>query len=274
MEDSAQSVVIRNDEQSVATLTVNRPDKMNAANRQVLDALNVHLDELESDDTVDVVIITGAGEQAFVAGADINELAKRRPFDGLEAYMQRTYNRIASFPKPTIAAVGGYALGGGCELSLACDIRVASTNAVFGLPETGLGIIPAAGGTQRLVELVGRGPALDMIITGRKITAEEAKQWGLVTYLTDRENLLAEAAKVAERIRRKGPSAVMLARQVIAHTARSGAETGMFVERLAQSLLYSSAEKKEGTSAFLEKRHPDYKPVQGKHWPEPEDEAN
>lgn len=268
-----ESVVLRSDDNAVATLTINRPDKMNAANRQVLDALNTRLDELESDNSIDVVIITGAGTDAFVAGADINELAMRRPFDGLEAYMQRTYDRIAGFGKPTIAAVGGYALGGGCELALACDIRVASDNAVFGLPETGLGIIPAAGGTQRLVELVGRGPAIDMIITGRKVSAEEAKQWGLVTYLTERENLLAEAAKVAERIRRKGPSAVALARQVVAHTARSGSETGMFVERLAQSVLYASAEKKEGTSAFVEKRHPDFKSVQGQHWPEPAEDA-
>lgn len=257
------STVLRRDNEAVATLTVNRPEKMNAASRQVLDELNSHLDELERDATVDVLIITGAGEKAFVAGADINELAKRRPLDGLEAYMQRTYGRIAHFPKPVIAAVNGYALGGGCELALACDIRVASDNAVFGLPETGLGILPGAGGTQRLVEAVGRGPAIDMIITGRRISAAEAQQWGLVTYVTDAESLLPQAAKIAERIRRKGPTAVALVRQVVAHSAAASEETGMFVERLAQSLLYATAEKNEGVEASLAKRHPDFAAFKG-----------
>lgn len=259
------SVVRRSDANAVATLTVDRPEKKNAANRQVVEELNGHLDEIESDDSVNVVIITGAGEDSFVAGADINELARRKPLDGLEAYMQRTYDRIAAFPKPTIAAVGGYALGGGCELSLACDIRVASDNAVFGLPETGLGIMPAAGGTQRLVELAGRGPAIDMIITGRKVSAEEAQQWGLVTYVTDRPSLLDVAAKVAERIQRKGPTAVALAREVVAHSAGASPQAGMFIERLAQSVLYATAEKKEGTEAFLAKRHPDFDSVRGQH---------
>ncbi|AWB84446.1 enoyl-CoA hydratase [Corynebacterium liangguodongii] len=260
-----EATVIRNDQDGVATLTVNRPDKMNAANREVLAALNSHLDDIEDDESVDVIIITGAGEKAFVAGADINELAARQALDGLEAYMQRTYSRLAAFAKPTIAAINGYALGGGCELALACDIRVASDNAVFGLPETGLGIMPAAGGTQRLVTLAGRGLALDMIITGRRISAEEAKQAGLVTYLTDQETLIAQAEKVAERIRRKGPTAVNLARKVVAAGAKVDEETGLFIERLAQSVLYATAEKKEGTSAFLDKRHPDFGSVRGQH---------
>ncbi|MDO5670157.1 MAG: enoyl-CoA hydratase-related protein [Corynebacterium sp.] len=254
----SNDLILRNDTDGVAELTINRPEAMNAMSRPVIDRLNEHLDDIDADSSVDVVIITGAGDKAFVAGADIKELSQRGPLDGLEAYMQRTYDRLQSFSRPLIAAVNGYAFGGGNELALACDIRVGSTNAQFALPESGLGILPSAGATQRLPGIVGRGLAADMIITGRRIDAAEARNCGLITYLVDPEELLTEAHKVAQRIRRKGPLAVSLIRQLLVRGSRVDHETGILLERLAQSVLFASEEKREGTAAFIEKRHPDF----------------
>lgn len=254
-------LIIRDDTDGVAQLTINRPEAMNAMNRSVIDRLNEHLDAIDIDDSIDVVIITGAGDKAFVAGADIKELAKRGPLDGLEAYMQRTYDRLGSFSKPLVAAVNGYAFGGGNELALACDIRVGSTNAQFALPEAGLGILPSAGGTQRLPNIVGRGLAADMIITGRRIDADEARTANLITYLVEPEDLLPTAHKVAQRIRCKGPLAVSLIRQLLIRGGRVDHETGILLERLAQSVLFASPEKQEGTAAFVEKRPADFHSV-------------
>ncbi|MCQ9342998.1 enoyl-CoA hydratase-related protein [Corynebacterium sp. 153RC1] len=266
MTDSTHSQLVqRQDEDGVAVLTINQPEKLNAASRPVLETLAAHLDDIEVDSNVDAIIITGQGDTSFVAGADIHELAKRAPLDALESYMQRLYDRIAEFPKPTIAAVNGYALGGGNELAMACDIRIASPNAIFGLPETGLGILPAAGGTQRLAKLVGVGVALDIIITGRRLNAEEALRWGLVNYVVEQSELLDEAHKIAQRIRRKGITAVALVREVLQRGSRVDHQTGMLLERLAQGVLYATAEKQEGTKAFLEKRHPDFRSVRGEH---------
>lgn len=254
-------LVLRTDSEGVAVLTINRPDRHNALDKHVQEELHKLLDALSTDNSVDVVIFTGAGDQAFVAGADINELAVRTPVDGLDAKMQGLYDRIANFSKPSIAAVNGYAFGGGHELALACDIRIGSTQALFALPETGLGILPAAGGTQRLTALVGQGLALDMIITGRRLTAEEALQCSLITYLVQPEELLDTAHNVAQRIRRKGPLAVKLSREVVKRGLKVDTETGLLLERLAQSVLYSTEEKAEGTQAFQEKRRPDFHSV-------------
>lgn len=260
-ETASDDLVVRADKDAVARLTINRPEAKNAMNAHVMARLHEHLDAVEIDDNIDIVIFTGSGDESFVAGADINELAVRTPVDGLRAVMQRLYERIADFSKPTIAAVNGYAFGGGHELALACDIRVGSTAAQFALPETGLGIIPAAGGTQRLARIIGVGRATDVILTGRRLDASEAYQAGLMTELVEPEDLLETAHRTAQRIRRKGPMAIKLAKQVISHGFDADHQTGILLERLAQAVLYSTEEKKEGTTAFLEKRRPDFASV-------------
>lgn len=260
-QNPAQPIILREDTDGVAVLTINRPQALNAMNRQVLDKLSALLSDIEADDNIDVLIFTGAGEKSFVAGADINELATRSVRDGLDARMQRLYGRVAEFSKPTIAAVNGYAFGGGNELALACDIRICSTNAQFALPETGLGIIPAAGGTQRLARLVGLGRAVDMILTGRRMDAATALTAGLVTEVAGNETVLELAHQNAQRIRTKGPLAIRLVKSVVTHGLDADANTGMLLETLAQSLLYGTAEKAEGTQAFIDKRTPDFRSV-------------
>jgi enoyl-CoA hydratase/carnithine racemase len=173
--------------------------------------------------------------------------------------MQRLYDEIEGFEKPTIAAVNGYALGGGCELAMACDIRIASENARFGLPETALSIIPGAGGTQRLARLIGKGRAVEMILTGRMIDAGEAHIVGLVSRVVPRAGLIDAARETAGQILSKGPLAVRLAKLVVQTGFETDQQTGLVVERLAQTVLYTSEDKQEGTSAFVEKRDPDFK---------------
>lgn len=258
MSKVAEKLVLRNDAKGVAILTVNRPEKFNAMNQLVMAQLGEHLDDIEIDDQVDVVILTGSGGKAFVAGADIQELNKRLPYDAMIAVMQRLYDRIASFSKPTIAAVNGIAYGGGHELALACDIRVGSKDAVFALPETGLGIIPAAGGTQRLAKIVGLGVATDVILSGSRLKADRAYELGLLTELVEPAELLEAAQNKAQRVRSKGPLAIKLVKQVLLHGYDVDHETGMLLERLAQAVAYGNQEKAEGTRAFIEKREPDY----------------
>lgn len=261
MSEDTATLVLRDDTDGVAVLTVNRIDKFNAMNKSVLDRIEEHLAQIEHDDSIDVVIFTGAGDKAFVAGADIQELNRRVPYDGLIGGMQRLYEKVATYSKPTIAAVNGIAFGGGHELALACDIRIGSTNALFALPETGLGIIPAAGGTQRLAKIVGIGVATDLIMSGARLKAERAYQLGLITELVEPTELMDAAHKKAQRVRSKGPLALKLVKQVLQRGFDVDHETGMLLERLAQAVAYSSDEKAEGTSAFLEKRDPDYAAV-------------
>ncbi|HEY4536521.1 MAG TPA: enoyl-CoA hydratase/isomerase family protein, partial [Enteractinococcus sp.] len=201
MSEETLNLVLREDLDGVSVLTINRPEKFNAMNKHVLQRVEEHLDQLATDDSIDVVVFTGAGEKAFVAGADIQELNRRLPYDGIIGTMQRLYDKIASFSKPTIAAVNGIAFGGGHELALACDIRVGSTNALFALPETGLGILPAAGGTQRLAKIVGIGVATDMIMSGARLKADRAYELGLLTELVEPNELLEAAHEKAQRIR-------------------------------------------------------------------------
>ncbi len=242
----------------VAHVTINRPDARNAMNGQVLRRLGAVLTDLRTDDEVHAIILTGSGDKAFVAGADIRDLSQRSTAEGLRATMQRLYDQLAEIEKPTIAAVNGYAFGGGHELALACDIRIASSNAQFALPETGLGIIPAAGGTKRLAQLIGLGRATEMILTGRRLSAEEALSAGLVTDVVAPEELGATASSLAGRILSKGPLAAHLATTVVKHAYTSDHETAMLLERLAQSVLYSVSERSEGTTAFFEKRSPEF----------------
>jgi len=255
----AYETLLTDKQHGIGAIVVNRPDVRNAMNRRVMEDLRRALDEFREDDGVGIVVLTGAGEKAFVAGADIGELRERTARDGLAARMQRLYDEIEAYEKPTVAAVNGYALGGGLELAMACDIRIATENARFGLPETALSIIPGAGGTQRLARLVGKGRAMEMILTGRAVDAEEAWAIGLVTKVVPQAGLMDAARETAGQILSKGPLAVRLARLAVQTGFETDQRTGLVVERLAQALLYASEDKREGTSAFIEKRKPDFK---------------
>ncbi|CAM3877135.1 enoyl-CoA hydratase/isomerase family protein [Tsukamurella ocularis] len=245
-------------EGGIAVLTLNRPDVHNAINAQVQTALRAALDAVRGDPEAGAVIITGAGDSAFAAGADIGQLRDYDMGTGLTAAMQDLYDVVERFDKPTIAAVNGYALGGGCELAMACDIRIASDRARFGLPETTLSVLPGAGGTQRLARLIGVGRALEMILTGRAVRADEALTAGLVTAVVPPAELLDHARSVAARILAKGPVATRLAKLVVRSGANADQGTGQVIERLAQALLYTTDDKREGAAAFLDKRDPSW----------------
>lgn len=242
----------------IATVRLNRPEVRNAINAQVQADLHAALDRLRDDDSVGVVILTGAGDKAFAAGADIGELRDYDLQTGLGADMQRLYDEVEAFEKPTIAAVGGYALGGGCELAMACDIRLASDDARIGLPETTLSVLPGAGGTQRMARLVGIGRAVELILTGRMMSAEEALRVGWATDVVPRANLLDRARHTAGQILAKGPLAIRLAKLVVRSGMDTDRYTGLVIERLAQSLLYTTQDKAEGADAFLAARDPQW----------------
>jgi enoyl-CoA hydratase/carnithine racemase len=243
----------------IAVLTINRPEVRNAVNRQVQLDIRAALDAFRTDENVQVVIFTGAGEKAFVAGADISQVRTYTLHTALSSDLQRLYDDVEAFEKPTIAAVNGFALGGGCELAMSCDIRIAAETARFGLPETNLSVLPAAGGTQRLARLIGTGRAIEMILTGRLVNADEAQRIGLVTSVVPGDELLAKAREVAGQITAKGPLAIRLAKLVIRSGMDVDQRTGLVVERLAQALLYTTEDKTEGTEAFLNKRPPQLK---------------
>ncbi len=208
---------------------------------------------------VKVVILTGAGDKAFIAGADLNSLKVKKSTDCLGGAGQKALNQIQRCAKPVIAAVNGYAFGGGCETALACDFRVVSDNALFALPETGLGILPGAGGTQRLSRLIGLGRAQDVILLGRKIGGQEAVTIGLATKCVPQEELLSEARKMAEKLIAKGPIAIRIAKRVVQASLSGSQEIGELLEMLALSTLCSTEDKAEGVTSFLEKRAPEYK---------------
>lgn len=246
-------------EDRIAVLTVNRPDVRNALDSKTADEIRQGLGEVEGREDVGVVILTGAGDQAFVSGADIRELKTRTAFDGLRALNQTLFTLLEQFPKPIIAAINGYALGGGCELALACDIRVASDRARFGLPETGLGILPGAGGTQRLPRVVGMGRAKELILTGAIIDAAQAERIGLVSKVVPHEQLLPTAKEIAAQILTRSPLATRLAKLALNLAAETSLNSGLVVEKLSQSILYQSEDKLEGMTAFLEKRKPRFR---------------
>jgi len=238
----------------VAVVTINRPEVRNAVNAGVQQDLRAALDALRDDPEVGAVVFTGAGDRAFVAGADIGQLRDYTLHTALASVLQQLYDEIEAFAKPTIAAINGFALGGGCELALACDIRIAADSARLGLPETTLSVLPGAGGTQRLARLVGVGRAIELILTGRLVDAGEALQIGLVTTVVPQEDLLATSRRTAQTILAKGPLAVRLAKLVIRTGLDADQRTGLAVERLAQALLYTTDDKREGAEAFLAKR--------------------
>ncbi|SEA32532.1 enoyl-CoA hydratase [Thalassobacillus cyri] len=243
--------------EQLAYIIINSPEQRNALTKETLSEIKLALEQLRNDSTIKCVIFTGQGDKSFAAGADINQLNKKAPIDVFQVgNMQELYTFIESYEKPTIAMVNGYALGGGCELAMACDIRIASKNAKFGLPELNLGIIPSAGGTQRMSRLIGKGRALHLILTGKLITAEEAERIGLISECVSQDKLIEEVEKNAAQIVSKGPLAVKLAKMAIHNGYDADMQTGLLVEQLAQGILFSTEDKNEGTSAFLEKRTP------------------
>ena len=222
----------------IATITINRPEARNALDRQTVTELKAHLDELRERDDAGAVIITGAGDQVFVAGADIRQLRERRRADALMAINASLFTAIDRFDKLTIAAVNGHALGGGCELALACDLRVAADHARLGQPEVGLGIIPAAGATQRLPRLIGLGRAKQLVLTGDPIDAPTALAWGLVTGVVPGAELQSAARALAKRVLERGPLAIRLAKMALNASARVDLDSGMLMETLAQAILF------------------------------------
>jgi enoyl-CoA hydratase len=244
----------------VALITINRPEKRNALNIQTRAEGAAILDELRDDDSIRVVIFTGAGEKAFIAGADIAEFAGRTGLQQRAIMLERgLFNAIDTFPKPVIAMVNGYCLGGGCELALACDIRIASDTASFGQPEINLGIIPGGGGTQRLPRLIGEGKAMEMILTGEIINAQEAFRCGLVNQVVPADHLEAKTMEIANRIAEKSPIALRLAKEAVKLASRSNLDEGLRREVDLFALCFSSEDKDEGVKAFLEKRKADFK---------------
>ncbi len=240
----------------VCIITIDRPKVLNALNAQTVGEIGQAFEQARTDEAVKAVIVTGGGEKAFVAGADIRELATMTPITGKETAErgQRIFRAIETFPKPVIAAINGFALGGGCELALACHIRIASESAQLGLPEVTLGIIPGYGGTQRMTRLLGKGKALELICTGDRIGAGEAEKIGLVNRVVPADQLMATAEEMARKIASRGPLAVRAAIEAVMVGSDMGFDEGQVLEATLFGLLASTDDMKEGMAAFLEKR--------------------
>ncbi|KPK71159.1 crotonase [candidate division TA06 bacterium SM1_40] len=245
---------------AIAILTIDRQKVLNALNHEVVAELDQSVEELGADSEVRGVVITGAGEKAFVAGADIAEMRDldRKGAIRLATTGQAVLSKIERLPKPVIAAINGYALGGGCELALACDVRVAAESAKLGQPEVTLGIIPGYGGTQRLSRLVGKGKAKELIFSGSMIDAQEALRIGLVEHVVPREEVLAKAIELAKTMAGQGPLAVAAAKRAIDHGLDISLEEGLRYEADQFGDTFETKDKLEGTSAFLEKRKPSF----------------
>jgi enoyl-CoA hydratase len=243
-------------ENGVGMITINRPKALNALNYDTLQDLSDIFDQMTGDDTVKTVIITGSGEKSFVAGADITAMLPMSAVEGRKwaKFAQGIFNKIENFPRPVIAAVNGFALGGGCELAMACDIRIASEKAKFGQPEVSLGIPPGFGGTQRLPRLVGKGRAKELLFTGDMIDAAEAYRIGLVNQVTKPEALLDKAKSMAQKIMSRGPVAVELCKAAVNEGLDVDLESGVAFEAEIFGLCFATADQKEGMSAFVEKR--------------------
>jgi enoyl-CoA hydratase len=246
--------------EKIARITFNRPNVLNALNRKTMDELGDCLKKVRADDEIRVLILTGAGEKAFIAGADINELAQQTPVNGREftLYGQEVIHRLETLGKPAIAAINGFALGGGCELALACTLRIASRNAKLGQPEVKLGIIPGYGGSQRLPRLCGKGVAHELILTGEMISAEEALRVGLVNRVVDSGELLVTAEAIAKKIIANAPLAVKYALEAVEHGMEMPQEEGLYLEATLFGLCCATQDMREGTRAFLEKRPPKF----------------
>jgi len=246
---------------SVLVITINRPDKLNALNKQTIEELHEALVEAENQSEIRAIILTGAGQKAFVAGADIAEFANFSVAEGKQLSSIghfKIFNFIENYSKPIIAAVNGFALGGGLELAMACHIRVVSDNAKMGLPEVSLGLIPGYGGTQRLAQLLGKGKAFEMIVTADMIGAQEAYKWGLANHVTTQEELLNKCFEITSKMATKSPTAIKTAIKVI-NAGYNNNLNGYEVEIEEFGKAFDTKDFKEGVSAFLEKRKPDFK---------------
>lgn len=252
--------IILKTENKKAVIEINRPKVLNALNMETLLEIEKAMDLISEDKTIRVIVITGTGDKAFIAGADIKEMKDLEPVQA-ESFAnlgQRVFNKIENCKKPVIAAVNGHALGGGCELALACDIRIASKNAQFGQPEVGLGILPGFGGTQRLGRIIGEGMAREYIFTGRYISAERAKEIGLVNHLVELENLDEKADEIAGEIIKNSPCAISQAKKAINYSANAGKTEGMEYEAQLFGLCFSSPDQKEGMQAFINRDKPKF----------------
>jgi enoyl-CoA hydratase len=243
----------------ILTVTINRPDKLNALNKDVMSDLERVIIEIEDNKEIRGVILTGSGQKGFVAGADISEFVGLTGGEGMDLARkgQEIFFKIENCSKPVVAAVNGFALGGGCELAMACHFRIASENAKFGQPEVNLGLIPGYGGTQRLVQLIGKGRALELLMTGNMIDAPTALQYGLVNYVVPQEDLLNKTTSILETIISKAPLAI--SRCITAANAVFSPKNGYEIELEAFGDCFDTEDMKEGTTAFLEKRKPDFK---------------
>jgi enoyl-CoA hydratase len=247
-------------ERGVAVVTIDRPEKRNALSAAVRAELIAALDALRDDDSVRVLVLTGAGERAFVAGADIAEFAERTPLEQRAAMTgRRVFDEIAAFPKPVLAMINGYALGGGCELALACDVRVAADTAKLGQPEINLGIIPGGGGTQRLPRLVGTGQAMRLILSGEIIDAAEALRIGLVDLVCPAPELRERTLEMARAMAAKSPVALRMAKAAVRAAAEMPLAAGLAYETELFVTCFASEDKREGVAAFLEKRAPEFR---------------
>ncbi|MBP3039337.1 enoyl-CoA hydratase/isomerase family protein [Bacillaceae bacterium Marseille-Q3522] len=242
--------------EKLAVLTINRPKALNALSTEVLIELNGALDDIASDQTIQAVVITGHGEKSFVAGADIGEMAAKNVLEGkaFSTFGNAVFSKLEHLRQPVIAAVNGYALGGGCELALACDLRIAATNAIFGQPEAGLGIIPGFGGTQRLSRLVGPARAKELIYTGSTINAEKAYEIGLVNYVTEKGKVVDEAKQLAKKIIKNAPLAVEYSKNAINQGLNLDLHRALTFEAEVFASLFATEDQKEGMNAFMGKR--------------------
>lgn len=258
MNDDAFVLVERDEARKVALLRFNRPKQLNAMNGEVMDQLCAELEALDRDDAIRVMVVTG-NERAFAAGADIGEMASASPIDMLRGNRIAQWDRVRRISKPVIAAVAGWCLGGGCELAMALDLIIAAESAKFGQPEINLGVIPGAGGTQRLTRAVGKSTAMEMILTGEPIDAREAHRLGLVARVVPNELLVEDALALAATIAMKSPLAVRVAKEAVNAAYEMSLTDALAHERRLFYLLFASEDQKEGMAAFLEKRPPDFK---------------